>query len=104
MTTPTLIAIVDFSTTASDRQAAIAQLEREQPVVGAMPGCVAFRVFASRQNDTGVTVIHEWTDTTSFDRYLASEAFARSGEVLRPMMTGSPSSRCFRVELIETVA
>jgi quinol monooxygenase YgiN len=104
MTTPTLIAIVDFSTTASDRQAAIAQLEREQPVVSAMPGCVAFRVFASRQNDTGVTVLHEWADTTSLDQYLASEAFARSGEVLRPMMTGAPSSRRFRVELIETVA
>jgi quinol monooxygenase YgiN len=104
MTTPSLIAIVDFSTTATDRHTAIAQLEREQRVVSAMPGCLGFRVFASRQADTGITVLHEWTDTTSFDGYLASEAFSRSGAVLRPMMTGAPTSRRFRVELIETVA
>ena len=69
-----------------------------------MPGCVAFRVFASRQSDTSITVLHEWIDQPSFDAYLASEEFARSGEMLRPMMTGAPSSRRFRVELVETVA
>lgn len=104
MTTPSFIAIVDFSTAATDRQAAIAQLEREQPVVSAMPGCVGFRVFASRQSDTGITVLHEWTDATAFDEYLASDAFARSGEMLRPMMTGASASRRFRVESVETVA
>ena len=104
MTTPSFIAILDFSTVATDRAAAIAQLEREQPAVSAMPGCVAFRVFSSRQSDTGITVLHEWTDQASFDAYLASDAFARSGAVLRPMMTGAPSSRRFRAELVETVA
>jgi quinol monooxygenase YgiN len=104
MTTPTFIAILDFSTSATDRPAALAQLEREQPVVRAMPGCVDFRVFSHRDDDTGVTVLHEWTDTASFDRYLASEAFTRSGEVLRPLMTGAPSSRRFRVESVEEVA
>jgi quinol monooxygenase YgiN len=104
MTTPSFIAILDFSTAPADRPTAIAQLEREQPVVSAMPGCVAFRVFANRQNDTGVTVLHEWIDQASFDQYLASAAFARSGEILRPMMTESPSSRRFRVELVEMVA
>ncbi len=103
-TTPSFIAILDFSTAATDRSAAIAQLEREQPAVVAMPGCVAFRVFASRQDDTGITVVHEWVDQASFDGYLASDEFARSGEILRPMMTAAPSSRRFRVELVETVA
>jgi quinol monooxygenase YgiN len=104
MTTPSFIAILDFSTAVADRPAAIAQLERERPVVNAMPGCVAFRVFADRQNDTGVTVLHEWTNKTSFDHYLASDAFARSGEILRPMMSGTPSSRRFHVESVEVVA
>jgi quinol monooxygenase YgiN len=103
MTTPTFIAILDFSTAAADRPAAIAQLEREQPVVTAMPGCLAFRVFPDGA-DTGVTVLHEWADQASFDGYLASEAFARSGAVLRPMMTGASTSRRFRVELLEAVA
>lgn len=104
MTTPTFIAILDFATAATERQAAIAQLEREQPAVSAMPGCIAFRVFSSRQNDTDITVVHEWIDQASFDDYLTSDAFARSGELLRPMMTRTPSSRRFRVELVETVA
>jgi len=104
MTTPSFIAIVDFSTAAAARPAAIAYLDREQPVVGAMPGCVGFRVFASRLSDTGITMLHEWTDAAAFDAYLASDSFARSGEMLRPMMTGAPASRRFRVEAVETVA
>jgi quinol monooxygenase YgiN len=104
MTTPCFIAILDFSTSASDRPTALAQLERERPAVTDMPGCLGFRFFSSRQDDTGITVLHEWTDQASFDAYLASEPFARSGQVLRPMMTGTPSSRRFRVELVESVA
>jgi quinol monooxygenase YgiN len=104
MTTPSFIAILDFSTAATDRPLAIAQLERERPVVNSMPGCVAFRVFTDRQSDTGITVVHEWVDHASFDRYLASDAFLRSGEILRPLMTEPPSSRRFRVESVETVA
>ncbi|MDQ1384096.1 MAG: hypothetical protein QOG65_1475 [Actinomycetota bacterium] len=104
MTTPSFIAILDFSTAAADRPTAIAQLEREQPTISVMPGCVAFRVFCDRENDTGITVLHEWIDQASFADYLASDAFARSGEFLRPRMTETPSSRRFRVELVETVA
>jgi quinol monooxygenase YgiN len=104
MITPTFIAILDFSTAAADRPAAIAQLEREQPVVTAMPGCLAFRVFPDGPDGTGVTVVHEWADQASFDGYLASEAFARSGAILRPMMSGTPVSRRFRVESLEAVA
>ncbi len=76
----------------------------EQPIVKTMPGCIGFRVFPSIEINTDITVLHEWVDQACFDGYLASEAFARSGEVLRPMMTAPPSSRRYRVELIETVA
>ena len=70
----------------------------------AMPGSLALRVYASREDETGITVIHEWDDEASFAGYLRSDSFARSGEVLRPMMTGAPVSRRFRAELRETVA
>jgi quinol monooxygenase YgiN len=49
-------------------------------------------------------VIHEWDDQESFAGYVESDSFARSGAVLRPMMTGAPVSRRFRAELLETVA
>jgi quinol monooxygenase YgiN len=99
-----LIAILDFSTAAADRAAALAQLDAERVLVRSMPGNVAFRAYASREDETGITVVYEWQDETSFGGYLGSESFARSGEVLRPMMVGVPVSRRFRAELLETVA
>ena len=98
------IAILDFSTVAGDRPAALAQLDRERDEVRAMPGNVAFRVYASREDETRVTVVHEWDDEASFAGYLGSDSFVRSGEVLRPIMTGAPVSRRFHAELLETVA
>ena len=48
--------------------------------------------------------MHEWTDQSAFAAYLASEAFARSNAVLRPLITEGPLSRRFRAELVESVA
>lgn len=96
-----LIAIVDFSTAASDRPAALAQLDSEHNEVRVMPGNLAFRVYASREDETRITVIHEWDDEASFAGYLESASFARSGKVLRPVLTGVPVSRRFRAELLE---
>ncbi len=104
MTNPALIAIVELSTSVADRPFAVAQLRREQPIVRTIPGCLAFHVFASPETGTDITVLHEWVDQAAFDGYLASDVFARSGQVLRPLMTAPPSSRRYRVELIETVA
>ena len=97
------IAILDFTTAAGDRPAALAQLDGERAEVRAMPGNIAFRVYAGREDDTQVTVVHEWQDEASFAAYLDSASFARSGEVLRPIMAGAPVSRRFHAELMETV-
>ena len=99
-----LIAIIDFSTAATDRPAALAQLDSERDQVRAMPGNVAFRVYASREDETRISIVHEWDDEASFRGYLRSDSFARSGDVLRPLMTGTPVSRRLRAELLETVA
>jgi quinol monooxygenase YgiN len=98
------IAILDFETTAADRPRALTQLEAERPLVRSMPGNLAFRVYESREDDRTVTVVHEWTDQPSFAAYLASDAFARSNAVLRPLVTEGPVSRRFRAELVESVA
>ena len=98
------IAILDFSTAAEDRPAALAQLDAERDQIRAMPGNLAFRVYAAREDGTRVAVVHEWQDEESFAAYLESDAFARSGEVIRPLMTGTPVSRRFHAELLETVA
>ncbi|MEU7744277.1 antibiotic biosynthesis monooxygenase [Nonomuraea sp. NPDC049158] len=98
------IAILDFDTAAADRAAALAQLDSERDEVRAMPGNVAYRVYASRENETRVTVVHEWDDEESFAGYQKSDSFVRSGKAIRPMLTGSPVSRRFHAELLETVA
>lgn len=99
-----LIAIVDFSTAVTDRPAALAHLDGERDRVRAMPGNLAFRVYASREDETRVTIVHEWDDLASFDGYQRSDTFARFGEMIRPIITGAPVSRRFRAELLETVA
>ena len=99
-----LIAIVDFNTAASDRPIALAQLDDEGDQIRAMPGNLAFRVYASRDDETRIAVVHEWQDEVSFAGYLGSDSFARFGEVLRPLMTEAPVSRRFHAELVETVA
>lgn len=98
-----LIAVLDLHTRASDRAAALAQLDREREAILTMPGNLDFRVYAARDSDEEVTVIHEWVDESSFAAYLASASFTRSGEVLRPLMTAPPVSRRFRAALLETV-
>jgi len=97
------IAIVDVYTDPRDRAEALAQLAGERPAVRAMPGCLDFRVFASRDDERQVAIVHEWVDEASFARYIASAEFARSGEVIRPLLVAPPVSRRFQAELVETV-
>ena len=98
-----LIAVLDLHTTTADRAAALAQLDGERDEIRAMPGNLDFRVYADRGDDGAVVFIHEWADESSFAGYLASDAFARSGAVLRPLVTAPPVSRRFRATLLERV-
>jgi quinol monooxygenase YgiN len=98
-----LIALLDLRTTAADRPVALAQLDGEREEIRAMPGNLDFRVYAARDDDGAIAVVHEWIDEPSFAAYLASEAFARSGAVIRPLVTEPPQSRRFEAALLETV-
>ena len=98
-----LIAVLDLRTTKADRPVALAQLDSEKEEIRAMPGNLDFRVYAARDDEEAVVVIHEWADESSFGGYLSSDAFTRSGAVLGPMVTAAPVSRRFRAALLETV-
>lgn len=97
------IAVLDLYTTAPDRAAALAQLDAEREEIRAMPGNLDFRVYAARDNEEGVAVIHEWADQPSFAAYLDSDSFARSSAVIRPLMSVPSVSRRFHASLLETV-
>lgn len=94
------IAILDFATSSQNRPAALSQLFSEQSEIRAMPGCINFRAFESPENDTDVTALHEWESEEAMGAYLRSDAFTRSGKVLGPLLTGPPTSRRMRAELI----
>ena len=98
-----LIALLDLRTSKADRPLALAQLDSEKEEIRAMPGNLDFRVYAARDDEEAVTVIHEWADQPSFAGYLSSGAFTRSGAVLRPLVTSAPVSRRFEAALVETV-
>lgn len=97
------IAVLDLWTTPADRADALTQLDSEREEIRAMPGNLDFRVYAARDDEGAVAVIHEWVDEASFGAYLSSEPFARSGAVLRPLLTTPPVSRRFVADLVETV-
>lgn len=99
-----LIAIVEFSTTAADRPAALTHLDGERDRVRALPGSLAYQIYACRDDETRTVIVQEWADEASMEGYRRSDSFARIGEVLRPMMTGAPVSRSFRAELREATA
>lgn len=98
-----LIAVLDLHTAPADRPVALAQLDGEQDEIRAMAGNLDFRVYVDRADAGAVTVLHEWADEPSFAAYLESDAFARSGAVLRPLLDAPPVSRRFRAALLETV-
>lgn len=98
-----IIAVLDLRTAAVDRAAALRQLGGEGDEIRAMSGNLDFRVLSAHDDAAAVTVIHEWADEASFAAYLSSEAFARSGAVVRPLLTAPPVSRRFRAALLETV-
>lgn len=97
------IAVLDLCTASADRPVALAHLDGVHNEIRAMPGNLDFRVYAARDDEEGVVVIHEWDDEPSFADYLASDVFDRSGAVLRPLLTAPPVSRRFRADLLETV-
>lgn len=98
-----LIAVLDLRTAPADRPVVLAQLDSERDEIRSMPGNLDFRAYAARDDEEAVVVLHEWADEPSFAAYLASEVFARSGAVIRPLTTAAPVSRRFRADLLETV-
>ncbi len=97
------IAIVEFEVAKENRERAIGQLLAEVPAVRAMNGNVGFNTYADPSNETSVVILHRWKSPADFQNYTASEAFARSGKILRPLMTAPPQSNRYEAKLIEKV-
>ena len=97
------IAIVEFEVAKENRERAISQLLAEVPGVCAMTGNIGFSPYADPSNETSVVILHRWKSQADFQSYAASEAFVRSGKIIRPLMTAPPQSNRYDATLIETV-
>lgn len=98
-----LIAIVDFHVSPENQEAATDFLTEQGKAIAAMAGNIGHRVVTDAGSETHVGLIHEWQTPEDFTAYMASPDFARSGEVLRPMMTAPPTSRRLLAERFEAV-
>lgn len=83
---------VNFCVAPRDRAAALDCLTKEAPVMRALSGNRGCRVLIDPTADGVVTLLHQWDDLASLDAYRSGPLFAQVGGVLRPMMTGAPST------------
>ncbi len=86
---------VNFKVAPQDRTAAVDCLTKDVPVMQALPGNRGCRVLIDPAADDAVTLLHQWDDMDSFDAYRSGPLFAQVGGVLRPMMTGAPSTAVY---------
>ncbi len=86
---------VNFTVASADRTAAITCLTDEAPQMRALPGNRAVRVLTDPGDEGAITLLHQWNDLASLDAYRAGPLFAAVGGILRPMMTGAPSTMVY---------
>ncbi|WP_108816292.1 putative quinol monooxygenase [Loktanella sp. Alg231-35] len=86
---------VNFTVAAVDQGAAVACLLEEALVMQALPGNQGYRVLVQPQTEGVITLLHKWNDLDSLDAYRNGPLFAKVGGVLRPIMTGAPSTTVY---------
>lgn len=91
---------VNFTVTPSDRPTAIDCLVKEAPIMRNLPGNRDCRVLIDPGAQDAVTLLHKWDDLASLDAYRTGPVFAQVGKVLRPMMSGAPSTMVYEAACI----
>lgn len=92
---------VNFSVAPYDRSTAVTCLTNEKPKMRALSGNRACRVLTDPNDPCAITLLHQWDHPASLDAYRRGPLFADVGSVLRPMMTGVPSTAVYEVSVIE---
>ncbi len=91
---------VTFTVAPEDCEEAIACLTREAPEMRALSGNQNCRVLVDPNAQGAVTLLHQWNDLDSLDAYRNGPLFAAVGSVLRPMMTGAPSTMVYEARTL----
>lgn len=89
---------VNFAVAATDSATAIDALTNEAPQMKSLSGNLGVRVLADPNAQGTITLLHQWTDLQSLDQYRNGPLFAQIGGILRPMMTGAPSTKVYEAQ------
>jgi quinol monooxygenase YgiN len=92
---------VSATVRADGREAFVAQLDKEAIEVPArFAGCERYAVYVDRADPACVFLYEEWRDRDAFDAYRTSEYFRESGDVLFPLMAGTPDSAYYESQRV----
>ncbi|GAB5377249.1 MAG: hypothetical protein AcusKO_37110 [Acuticoccus sp.] len=76
---------------------AFALLAREAAAVRRMTGCAHYAFFRSPDGED-IAIVQRWHTRDAFEAYRTSDAFARLGAGLKPMMSAPPTTTIARFE------
>ena len=76
-----------------DRQQFVTQLTKEAHEVPALfAGCERFALYADPSDPDNLLLYEEWVSREAASAYMSSDYFKAGGEILFPLMDGSPDS------------
>jgi quinol monooxygenase YgiN len=76
-----------------DREQFVTQLKKEEQEVPALfAGCHRFAVYADPSDPDSLLLYEEWASREAASAYMSSEYFEAGGQILYPLMDGSPDS------------
>ena len=79
----------------------VAQLKTEErEVPDRFAGCERFAVFSDPADPDNVLLYEEWTTRDAAEAYMRSDYFRAAGDVLFPLMDGSPDSAYYEAERV----
>src|SRR5262245_6310036 len=76
-----------------DRDHFVTQLKKEEREVPALfAGCERFTLYSDPADPDSLLLYEEWASREAAHAYLTSDYFASGGEILFPLIEGSPDS------------
>lgn len=64
-------------------------------------GCLNFGLYEDALHENNFLLYEEWETQAAFDAYKESEEFKQSGEVLFPLMIGTPDSAYYTANVLQ---
>jgi quinol monooxygenase YgiN len=85
----------------SERTTMLTYMQTHLKESRAFTGCLNYGLYQDIADENRFLLYEEWDTQANFDAYKASEAFKTSGEVLFPLMVGTPDSVYYSASVLQ---